>query len=199
MNYLVHLSLAYPHAEYIPGNFVFDLLPRAYKMKYPSSLHTGIQLHKIIDHYSNNHPAMFQFHSGFHPYVHKYAPVASDIVSDYLMYRSWDLYMTIDFNSFTQWIYTNLNRHLGEFPELAQVQTRNMIESNWLYQYRTVDGLEKILRRMNAKLRFEGDLTKVLVPFSSNEKFYLNLFEWFYADMKSYCNDWISLQSGRKL
>lgn len=198
MNYLVHLSISYPYPEFVPGNFIFDLLPRQNKNKPNPYLQKGIQLHKQIDHYSNNHQALHEINISFHPFVHKYAPVASDIVCDYLLYRLWAQNFGIHFHEFTSWNYEILMESLDIFPEKLQSSTRLMIEHNWLHQYNSLDGIQKILSRMNSKLSFEGDLTKVVEAVMKNENYYLELFQSFYTDMKANANKWINLQSEMK-
>ncbi|MBK9107948.1 MAG: DUF479 domain-containing protein [Saprospiraceae bacterium] len=199
MNYLVHLSISYPFPDYVPGNFIFDLLPRQNKNKPLAILQKGIQLHKQIDHYSNNHPSLQEINKSLHPFVHKYAPVASDIICDYLLYRLWVPNISTEFDEFANWNYKILMECLDVFPEKLQTSTRMMIEHKWLYQYTSINGLLNVLTRMNSKLRFEGDLTKVLEPLSKNEKYYLELFQSFYTDLRELSNLWIIPQSEMKL
>ncbi|MBK8955569.1 MAG: DUF479 domain-containing protein [Saprospiraceae bacterium] len=199
MNYLVHLSLSYPNSGYLVGNFVFDLLPRALKNKQPPELQAGIQLHKLIDHLSNNHTSWLKMNASFHPYIHKYASVVSDVVCDHLMYLLWNKYGAAHFDTFTDWNYDKLIENLHLIPEPAKTITKSMVDHQWMDQYRTLEGVEQVLRRMNQKLKFDCDLTAIMDPFSKNMDDYLDLFNSLYPDLRQECQKWISLQNEVRL
>ena len=82
------------------GNFLSDLLHLRDLEKLPDEYSRGINLHRLIDTFTDNHPNVRMVNAALHPYVGKYAPVASDVLFDYFLANNWEHYSTIFFPDF---------------------------------------------------------------------------------------------------
>ncbi len=198
MNYLAHLALAYPDADLIAGNYIGDLVTyKELKALHPSLLH-GLKLHRWIDHYSNNHPKLLEINKALHDSVHKYAPVASDIICDYMLYCNWQKHFEISYSGFCEFNYHTLNEYTDIMPERIAAICKSMINHRWLQQYESIEGLEHVLHRTNQKTKFPVDLRLVIPVFLKNQSEFTDLFNLFYLDCKKESILWINLQNETK-
>jgi acyl carrier protein phosphodiesterase len=198
MNYLAHLALSYPDPGLIAGNYLGDIITRKETKTLNPILLPGLEFHKWIDSYSNNSIPLKEINNDFHPLIHKYAPVASDIICDYLLYLSWKRYYTISFQDFSDYIYKSLQQYSEMMPARIAIICNNMIDHKWLSQYQSLDGLESVLRRTNKKTKFPVDLTLILPVLNTNKDKFILLFNEFYADCKKQSEKLVTLQNEGK-
>ncbi len=198
MNYLAHLALSYPQQSLLCGNYLGDLITKNEEQTLHPDFAKGIQFHRWIDTFSNNHQDLENINKNFHIAVHKYAPVLTDIICDHLLYNSWHYFYTVPFNDFKSSSYTILENHLNLMPERISRICKNMIEHDWLSQYQTIEGLELVLKRTNKRARFDVDFTKGLSILEAQIDILSALFASFYKDCKNQSIRWLNLQNGEK-
>ncbi len=199
MNYLVHLSLGFPEETLVTGNFIGDLITKQEEKAMSPTLTEGIRLHRWIDVYSNNHETLRQINKVFHPYIHKYAPVATDIVCDFFLANSWSKYMPEKFQNFKEFNYTVIRNQLSEIPDRIQPACIRMIEHDWLGQYKNMDNLVTVLHRMEQKTKFTVDLQQIAKVSLDNYTFISEMFEEFLSDCQKDCRKNFNLQNEMKL
>lgn len=198
MNYLNHLSLAFPDHELIAGNYIADLLTyNEYKQLIPT-FEQGIQLHRWIDTFSNTHLSILQINKYFHNTLHKYAPVATDILCDYLLYLNWDLYFNLPYEQFAEFSYASLKNSSIRMPSRIAAICQKMIHHDWLMQYQSLDGIEQVLSRTSKKARFYTDLTLALPVFKTHQDQIQKLYLHFYSDCQKQSDQWLNLQNEMK-
>ncbi|MEM6697160.1 MAG: hypothetical protein AAF599_02100 [Bacteroidota bacterium] len=84
MNYLAHLFLSCEDEELLIGNFIADFVKNRYREELSPRVLEGIQLHRVIDSFTDRHPVVVQTTRLLHPKHHKYSPVLMDVFFDYL-------------------------------------------------------------------------------------------------------------------
>lgn len=183
MNYLVHLSFSYHKPETISGNFIYDLLNSTEKRNVDEQLVSGIQLHKFIDHFSNNHESIRNMTKLLHPAVHKYAPVVSDVLCDWLIFQQWERWNLPSFAHVESTIYEHITKDFRIYPIRLHEPIRRMVSNRWLLNSSNLEGIKAVLLRLNAKLKFPADLLLSLPIIQSEEKYLDRLFIEFYQDM----------------
>jgi len=85
MNYLAHAYLSFSNEEILVGNMISDFVKGNKKVAYPSSIQKGIMLHRIIDRFTDDHPATRQANTFFKPAVRLYAGAFTDVVYDHFL------------------------------------------------------------------------------------------------------------------
>ncbi len=198
MNFLAHLILAHPDRDLMVGNYLGDLVHKKEVPFVPENFHQGINLHRFIDHFTDNHPSVDQINLIFRPAVGKYAPVASDIVMDYFIYKNWNIFNTIEYVDFEESVYQLLNETYASFPDSAADVTQKMVAGKWLKQYQSIEGMTDVMRRMNRKAKFSVDFEKCIAVMQVNEDKINEHFLCFYEDMGIECQYWINLQNAAK-
>ena len=84
MNYLAHAYLSFNEPEILVGNMISDFIKGKQKFTYSPGIQNGIQLHRMIDHFTDTHPATHEAKQYFKPAVGLYAGAFMDIVYDHL-------------------------------------------------------------------------------------------------------------------
>ena len=57
MNFLAHAYLSFDYTDILLGNMISDYVKGKKKFEYPPEIQSGIMLHRMIDEFTDNHPA----------------------------------------------------------------------------------------------------------------------------------------------
>lgn len=199
MNYLAHLSLAYPEDHLIAGNYIGDLITKKEEKELNALFIEGVLFHRWIDTFSNNSESLHEINKFLYPAVHKYAPVVSDIFCDFLLYKSWHQYFPISYQDFSNYNYSILKEYSQYMPLRVSRICQNMVEHKWLEQYQSLEGIHQVLLRTNKKLKFSVDLSTALPVLLENQEHFSELFIKFYDDCLRNKDTWTNLQNEGKL
>ncbi|MCC6816734.1 MAG: acyl carrier protein phosphodiesterase [Saprospiraceae bacterium] len=162
------------------GNFIADFLNKKEQLSLDPSLRNGVEMHQWIDQYTDSHQNISKFNKFFHPVIHHYAPVASDIIMDYFLYLNWEKYISIPYEEFADFTYNSLISTNHLFPEKPRKICIKMIENNWLQQYTSLDGISDVMTRMNHRAKFKVDFCLTLPVITTNSKIMNVLFQEFF-------------------
>ncbi len=162
MNYLAHIFLSCNDEDLLIGNFIADSIQNKDLESYSSSIQAGVQLHRHIDTYTDQHPLVRQGTQRLHPHHHKYAPVVLDILFDHLLAKNWSTYSITSLSDFTKSVYEVLNRRKAEMPESLQKRLPSMIKYDWLGGYGTREGMQITLTKMDERTRFPSNFSEAL-------------------------------------
>ncbi|MBK8244686.1 MAG: DUF479 domain-containing protein [Saprospiraceae bacterium] len=132
------------------------------------------------------------------PAVHKYAPVAADILLDHLLFKNWNRYVDKDYDEFADHIYQLLLSQLNFFPDKAKFITERMVNGLWLNQYKSIEGIQDVMTRMNRKATFEVDFNQSVQVFTDQFEIFEHHFLSFFDDMFIAAQQWTNLQSEMK-
>ncbi len=183
MNYLAHLYLSGENSELMAGNFLTDFLNLHEVQQLPEALQPGVKLHREIDDFTDNHPIVKELNAELRTSQGKYAPVALDIVFDYLLYHNWDRYSEVEYEAFCQVVYITIHRFLQYVPEKECKHIQRMIDSRWLSVYCSISGLNKIMEGMDRRTRFPSQFKKAIQEVEGNFSYYDNQFNLFFPDI----------------
>ena len=80
MNYLAHIYLSGESDEIIVGNFIGDFVKGNKYQKYPEKVAFGIQMHRSIDMFTDQHPDVREFVNILKPGYGRYAGIVADVL-----------------------------------------------------------------------------------------------------------------------
>lgn len=163
MNFLAHFYLSGNNESLIVGNFLGDYLKNPQVALLPEAIRQGVWLHRHIDSYTDQHPAVRKSAVLLRQAHGRYAPVILDVIYDYVLAKNWDKYSEDSLGNFTAGIYKVLKKHQYLMPDFLKQNLPHMIADDWLVRYGTKEGLRFTFSRM--KLR------------SSNPHFFENAVE----------------------
>lgn len=151
MNFLAHVFLSCKDEELMIGNFIADMVNNQQVTTYSEGIQRGIQLHRKIDEYTDSHPEVLKGVRRLYAKHRKYAPVVIDVYYDYILGNNWTVYSAEPLDLFTKNVYNTLERNFEILPSYLKRTLPNMIAENWLYEYKTLYGMERAFRSMSKR------------------------------------------------
>ena len=170
MNYLAHAFLSYNDGERLTGNMIADHVKgRTALEQFPPGIKKGIELHRKIDGKTDMHPATLRAKLIFREVYGLYAGPIVDTLYDHFLAND-PKYFPSDaaLLSFTESVYMQLGAHAQFFPEKFAGYFPHMKEHNWLYNYRSVKGIERSMKGLARKALYMPPIEKAYEIFVTN-------------------------------
>ena len=193
MNYLAHARLSFNDPALLVGNMISDFVKGKKKFDYPTGIQKGIQLHRLIDEFTDIHPETKRAMEYFRPAYRLYSGAFVDVVFDHFLACD-----TTEFNTgdelqlFCQKVYQTLQSNFSILPLRFQKMLPYMQTQNWLYNYQYDWGLEKSLEGVVHRALY---LHESAIAFSIFKKEYSSLkscYEIFYPQLKLFATQQVS-------
>jgi len=153
MNFLAHLYLSKDNKNILIGNFISDAIKGKQYKKYPKEIQVGILLHREIDTFTDTHPIVKKSMRRLNKRYRHYNGVIIDILYDHFLAKNWSNYSEIPLELYAENIYSFLNKNIATFPDELQHLLPNMIQYNWLVNYASLEGIERVLKGMNKRTK----------------------------------------------
>jgi acyl carrier protein phosphodiesterase len=183
MNFLAHLYLSGNDEMVMVGNFIADHVKGQTWQSYPDGIKKGIQLHRYIDEFTDHHPEVEKSKSLLRPDFNKYTPVICDIYYDHFLAASWSQYSTVDIEEYSKRIYELLHRYESYLPERTKAMMVYMERDNWLKNYATLQGLDRALKGMSRRAKFENNMHKAADFLEMNYSAFKKHFNAFFPEL----------------
>jgi acyl carrier protein phosphodiesterase len=157
MNYLAHAYLSFGEPQILVGNMISDFVKGAQKSLYAASVQKGIVLHRAIDAFTDDHPVTARAKQVFRPAYRLYSGPIMDIVYDHFLATDETEFSDASLLRFTGDVYQTLEEETVHLPQAFLPAFTYMRMENWLYHYRTLNGIEKSLRGLIRRAAFISD------------------------------------------
>ena len=144
MNYLAHAYLSFDDPEVLTGNMISDFVKGKKKYGYPPRILAGIDLHRAIDEFTDDHPVNKEISKIFRPAYRLYSAAMLDVVYDHFLAVELAA-LPQSFEDYTHAVYANLEKHKPVFPDVFNNIFPYMKQHNWLFNYLYAWGIEKSL------------------------------------------------------
>lgn len=185
MNYLAHLHLGGQRPEELLGSLYGDFVKGRMQGQYTPAIEAGIQLHRSIDVFTDNHAVVDQALSRFRQTRRRYAGIVLDVFFDHCLARDWSQYADGSLEGFTSSFYRVLVSEPRLPGRLAAIAP-HMAAHDWLGSYRDFEVLEQVFngisRRLSQPQELAGamqDLKRLYEPLSED-------FRVFYPQLQAY-------------
>lgn len=184
MNYLAHAKLSYNEPQILVGNMIADFVKGKQKAAYPVMIQKGIELHRAIDAFTDAHPATAKAKEFFRPHYRLYSGPIVDILYDHYLANDDSIFPANSLLPYTNSVYHILEKHTVHWPQRFLGMFTYMTLQNWLYNYRTKEGIQKSLQGMVRRAAFITDSTKAIEVFTDNYDELRTCYEAFFPDVK---------------
>lgn len=147
MNYLGHAYLSFENEDILCGNMMGDFVKgKAALEEYPEGIKRGLMLHRHIDTFTDEHPAISAAKQLFRPAYGLYSGALTDIIMDYFIANDAELFPdSVSLDAFAQKVYRQLGTKINYFPDRFLPYYESMVLHNWLVHYRSEEGLKRSL------------------------------------------------------
>ena len=193
MNFLAHIYLSGENENIRIGNFIADAIKGKKYQEFSPEIQQGILLHRHIDSFTDSHPTVKISKERLHSRYRHYDGVIIDILYDHYLAKNWLSYSHIPLNEYAQNFYNLLNSNYSMLPEKVQHIIPYMIKDNWLYNYRTIEGIEKVLQGMNRRTNNKSQMNLAVQDLRFYYSEIENDFNIFFEKLRIFCNEKLHL------
>ena len=184
MNYLAHAYLSFEHSEILVGNMVSDFVKGKKRFDFPAGIQAGITLHREIDRFTDEHPALKNAKDIFRPAYRLYSAAIADVVLDHFLATDENEFSEKGLELFTNKTYEMLNLFEDHFPEKFKTMFPFMKMQNWLYNYRQRWGIEKSLGGLVRRSKYMEESETAFRLFNENYAELSGCYRAFFPDVK---------------
>lgn len=167
MNYLGHAFLSFGNAGVLAGNLIADHVKgRKVLAGFPEEVRRGIELHRLIDAYTDNHAASRRAKVFFRADYGLYSGAILDSLYDHFL-ASDARYFPSEKHlfDFSQRVYLQMAPYESFFPPAFAQYFPYMKEQNWLYHYRTLQGMQRSLNGLHRRAKYMPPVDKAYALF----------------------------------
>lgn len=154
------------------------------KERFSTGIQKGIHLHRVIDAYTDDHPASKEAKTFFKPHYRLYSGAIVDIIYDHFLATDKAEFPANVLYNFSIDTYATLDPYKEIFPDRFGKMFPWMKKQNWLYNYRHKEGIQK---SMNGLMHRASYIQEMNTAFSLFGEYYERLKECynnFWTDAK---------------
>jgi len=151
MNWLAHLFLSQQQIDFQMGNILADPLKGRLWNDASINMQKGMEVHKIIDSYSDSHPLVQKSKSTLRKNGLLRAVIV-DLTYDYFLTKNWDRYSNISLEKFTNEFYEKVKKRSRFLPLKAQSFMNNLVQADVLNKYQNLHKLQIGFERLDMRL-----------------------------------------------
>ncbi len=191
MNYLAHAYLSFQQPEILVGNMISDYVKGRQKFNYSPGIQQGIELHRFIDSFTDDHPATKAAKEIFRPHYRLYAGAFVDVVYDHFLATDPLIFQNDLLEDFAATTYQQLEPYTAVFPDRFARMFPYMKTQNWLFHYSNKWGIENSLHGVVRRATY---LTESATAFALFEEHYTTLLECyqaFFPEMQQQVSNWM--------
>jgi len=190
VNYLAHFYLAENRPGLVIGGFLADFVKGPLKGAYPEDIELGMQLHRKIGSWSDNHPAIKNFKELLPLEFNRYAGIIADVLGDHFLSCYWSNHTNESLASFARNQLQTLETQKDIYPEQAQWILERMIDGQWLTSYQNINYCLGTLGHIGQRLKRENPLHKLELPIKENYQQLSELCTEIFSDIKCDVAEW---------
>jgi acyl carrier protein phosphodiesterase len=165
---------------------ISDFVKGKQKFNYPPGIRNGIDLHRMIDRFTDDHVATREAKEVFRPVYRLYSGAFVDVVYDHFLATDSTEFSETSLLKFSQEVYMVLDQQLVWMPERFAYMYPYMKEHNWLYNYRTMEGASKSLGGVVRRSAYLTESDSAVNLFREHYQLLQAAYRQFWTDMKKY-------------
>ena len=192
MNYLAHQFLSGTNKEIRVGNFLGDFMKGRELKEFPETIQLGIELHRIIDEFTDTHEVVHRSKKLLHPKQGKYTSVLLDVYYDYFLAKNWDKYSNEPLQEFAASVYADFWELRINFSDKIISFLPNMRENDWFTNYRSYWGINKALQSIARRAKYSNTINNSLLDLQELETELEADFHIFMPELKQRCDQFLT-------
>lgn len=189
MNYLAHAYLTFPDELPTFGNLIADFVKGRHRLDLPAPIQYGIQIHRFIDRYTDKHPLVHEAQNYFRKANPLAAGIFTDIFFDHFLANHPEYFDDISLIQFTDEIYQLLLKHRTIMDDRMLMFFTHMAQYNWLYSYKSAEGIEKSVRGICRRYPRLGNPDQALELFMIHYDQLALCFDEFFPELMKACKE----------
>jgi acyl carrier protein phosphodiesterase len=184
MNFLAHSYLSFNHPEILIGNMISDFVKGRKKFDYPEAIQKGIQLHRDIDTFTDDHPATREAKLFLKPAVGLYAGAFIDVVYDHFLAADQQQFIEFNLHDHCRNTYQVLHENSKLLPSKFQMMLPYMTSQNWLFNYQHLWGIENSFGGVARRATYLNSSSETFQLFKDNYDELQKCYNTFFPQVK---------------
>lgn len=194
MNHLAHLALSDGSPDSIVGNLLGDFVKGDPHGRYPRPVVRGIRLHRAIDRFTDEHPAVRRALGRFPRGQRRFAGIALDMAFDHFLAARWQREAPREFAAVRRHAYAVLTAREEELPQRMRRILPSLRDDDWLGSYARLEGITHALERMAGRLSRPNPLPDLGREIVHRRRVLAGDFEAFWPEVRRF-----AVAEGRRL
>lgn len=186
MNYLAHAYLSFGEPEILAGNIFSDFIKGKKRYLYPKRIQDGITLHRAIDAFTDAHEVTAIAKQYYKPVYGLYAAPFIDIVYDHFLANDRSIFADDELNVFASTTYSQLQQFEGLFPTHFGMVFHYMQLHNWLYNYKSTDGIFRSFHGLVRRATYMNDAQPACELLIKHYDALRECYEAFFPELKAF-------------
>jgi acyl carrier protein phosphodiesterase len=186
MNYLAHLYLSGESDEIKLGNFIGDFVKGNKYQQYPEMVAYGIQLHRNIDSFTDNHPDVRECIQLLKPGYGRFSGVVVDIFFDHFLAANWKDYSTVTLRQFAKQAHSVFISNFLMLPLRVKQFLPFLIQHRRLESYAKKENLFHVLEIMSNRTSLPSNSEWAMTMLHQEYDEFERLFHSFFAELTDY-------------
>ncbi len=153
MNYLAHFQLAWPEPGLLAGALEGDYRKGPLRGQLPAQVERGVQLHRAVDAYTDQHAVIEDLRREFPPGLRRYAGILIDLGFDHFLCCHWERFNQVGRDAFNSAVYLHLADAQAHLSPGARRMARRMAEIDLLDHYARWETVPASARRIGERLK----------------------------------------------
>lgn len=188
MNFVGHLLLTTPTPAGWLGAILGDFVKGPLAGRYEPDLERAIALHRAIDRFTDNHPAVRASVARVSTARRRYGGILVDIFYDHFLLRHWAHYGGEPLDALVVRTYALLMQERDRLPERLQAVAPRMVAQDWLRANIRREQLALTLRRVSTRLRRGEPLATGVEEFDAHQQHFEADFHCFLPDVIAFAD-----------
>lgn len=197
MNYLAHAYLSFNQPEILVGNMISDFVKGKKKYDYPSGIFQGIELHRAIDNFTDEHELTREAKKIFKPDYGLYSGPFVDIVFDHFLANDLSRFTNESLTSFTFDTYEVLDQYTEYQPQRFALMFPSMIRYNWLLNYQYEWGIERSFQGLAHRAKYLEESNKAFVLFLKYYSKFEHIYHDFFPELQEFAEIQLTLNNSK--
>jgi acyl carrier protein phosphodiesterase len=186
MNFLAHIFLSGEDEFLTIGNFIADGIRGKQYKKFSKEIQIGILLHRQIDTFTDAHPIVRQSTKRLHKNYSHYSGVIVDILYDHFLAKNWHRYSDIPLDMYVENFYESLETNFELLPTRIQKMMPYMMADNWLLNYASLEGIQRVLNGMNRRTKNVSGMDKATFELQQFYSEFEGEFTQFFEELRAF-------------
>ncbi len=186
MNYLAHIYLSGDSDEIKIGNFIGDYVKGNKYIHFPDQIAYGIQMHRRIDSFTDQHADVKEFIKFIKPGYGRYAGIVGDIFLDHFLASNWNEYSAISLRQFTKHAHGVFIGNFGILPFRVKQFLPFLIQHKRLESYAIRENLFQVLEIMSRRTSLPSNSQWALEMLNQEYNQFEALFRSFFSEIIEY-------------
>jgi acyl carrier protein phosphodiesterase len=186
VNYLAHAYLSFNDPETLTGNLISDFVKGKKKYEYRPGILKGINLHRAIDMFTDDHPVSKRAAQLFKPAYGLYGAAFLDVVYDHFLAVELAAAGQEGFEKYTLKVYNDVAAFESELPATFKNIFPYMRLHNWLYNYQFALGIRNSFEGLRHRAKYISESQTAYQIFENNYEQFKTAYEEFFPQLRGF-------------